>query len=173
MNIDFEQFKRQFKNLPLGLRINNVGCVKYFSYNFWRGQIGNYRGFARFSSFEFGIRAMTIVLMRYIYKYRIFDVKTIIETYAPAIDGNRTIDYVNYVIKNSGFGIVPIEIDKLKVVLPCVIYQMTCVENGPEYRRLAFDTDGYIVTFTVLVRKYIDEYLNEVVYPVHGKKETI
>lgn len=173
MNIDFEQFKKQFNFVPLGLKLNNIGCIRYNSTNKWIGQLENYRGFVKFYKFENGLRAFTFILMSYIYKYRLFDVFDIIERYSPYNDGNNPIDYAKYVIEKSGFSKIPMEIVKLRVVLPCVMFQMSCVENGNIYREQAFKFHGFVKYFSSLVSQYIDEYLNNVVYPVHGKTENI
>lgn len=173
MKIDFEEFKKQFKNLPLGLRINNLGCIRYNPLNQWNGQIDNYRGFACFNKVELGLRAMTFILMSYIYKHRLFDVKSILERYAPSDDGNSPKLYAQIVSQQTGFYFIPAKITELREVLPVLIYKMTCVENGKDYYIKSLQIDGFTETFTLCVQKYIDEYLNNVVYPVHGKKESI
>lgn len=173
MKEDFEQFKLQFQVLPLGLSINNLGCIRFDSNNNWNGQVGNYHGFVRFDKIENGIRAMTFILMKYIYKYRLFDVRIILERYAPANDGNSPNIYARIVSQHAGIYFIPNKIAQLREVLPVLIYRMTCVENGKDYYIKSLQSKFFIDTFISCVQMYIDEYLNEVVYPVHGKKETI
>ena len=166
-NIDI--FKKSFDFLPLGLRINNPGCIRYVAKYQWNGQKGSYRGFASFETFEAGVRAATILLMGYLYKYRLFKVDEIIERYAPYQDGNFPRLYADRIEKISGLRKVSNNIKLLKIELPLVICAIFSVENGSEYTYRTRDKEfcDYIIS---LIDKYIDEYLNQVVYPSRGLK---
>ena len=78
---------------------NNPANIRYSGFNHWKGLVGNNNGFCEFISLEFGVRALCIVLRRYINGYNLFDVESIISRFAPSTE-NNTRAYISYV---SGF----------------------------------------------------------------------
>jgi hypothetical protein len=84
------------KPLPLGIRSNNPGNLRYTG-DAWRGLMGvNEKGFCIFDSPSNGIRALGIVLRNYDRKYHLDTVRMIINRYAPATE-NDTGAYIRHV----------------------------------------------------------------------------
>lgn len=76
-------------------KTKNPFNIRYVRQNNWIGQIGQLRGFARFSDMEYGIRAGIVLLRSYVGRgYN--SVRTVLERYAPASE-NDTDSYVRYV----------------------------------------------------------------------------
>ena len=175
MDFNVDLFKKSFDFLPLGLRINNIGCIRYVARNQWNGQKGSYRGYARFESLEYGVRALTILLMGYIYKYRLFDVFDIILRYAPSHDGNFPNVYADIIRNISGLTKLSNDIRILRLELPLIVYCIACVENGSEFRNRAmnYPEDEFRMYLNSLVIKYFDEYCNQVIYPSTGKVDKL
>lgn len=87
--------------LPLGLRTNNPGNIRYSPSINWKGQVGSENGFAKFSDMLFGIRAYGINVKGKINKgYNTLD--KLISLYAPPSE-NNTDAYINSVSKSTGF----------------------------------------------------------------------
>lgn len=79
----------RYKNNPLNIRYN--------SRNKWLGQCGEDNGFCEFSNIKYGIRAAGYLLM---YSYRKAGYRTyseLITRFAPASDGNPTLNYIAFV----------------------------------------------------------------------------
>lgn len=129
--------------LPRGLRNNNPGNIDYNPRNSWRGQIGIETDlpehikprFAKFSSMEFGVRAMVKLLQSY---SKVIDSKTrtpidtiaeIVSRYAPSNE-NKTDKYIENVSAWSGISpdqiIDPYSKADLIRLIPAIIRQ----ENG-------------------------------------------
>lgn len=168
MDFKIDLFKKSFDFLPIGLRVNNPGCIRYSASNCWKGQQGSYRGFCRFESFEYGVRAITLLLCRYMHKYRLFDVESMMERYAPYRDGNFPRVYADTIAKLCGVRSINKDIRLMKIELPLVIFSIFKVENGSEYSNRSYDKE-YCNYLLGLISKYIDEYLEGVVYPGYGK----
>lgn len=75
---------------------NNPANIRYNALNRWKGLIGNNNGFCEFSDITFGLRALCILLKRYIKGYNLTDVDTIIKRFAPPSE-NNTCNYIRYV----------------------------------------------------------------------------
>jgi hypothetical protein len=92
--------------LPRGYRNNNPGNLR-ISKSLWLGKVpleDNTDGaFEQFISMEYGLRAMMKLLIKYITKYGDEDVVAIVDRYAPS-EENDTDNYVNTIIKYTGFG---------------------------------------------------------------------
>jgi hypothetical protein len=84
----------------LGIRNNNPGNLRYDGTN-WKGSIGSASGFVKFSSVEYGIRAMAKVIANNINGGN-DTIEKYITRYAPPSE-NDTTSYINYVAKNSGY----------------------------------------------------------------------
>lgn len=74
--------------------------VRYVEANKWKGQSGQYKGFAMFNSVEDGLRAAMKILLVYMGKYRLVTVAQIINRWAPPSE-NNTKQYVWNVCKAS------------------------------------------------------------------------
>lgn len=170
MNID--DFKLQFKKLPLGLRLNNPGCLRVSSAQ-WNGKIGSKNGFCQFMDFKFGIRALSLVLCKYFFTYHLFDLKDILLRYAPQSDGNKPCVYYDFVRQKLGFSTFSINIPTLGLQLPLLVYYITCMELGKEYEIKSKEFKGFTSYFFGVVDATFDEYLNNVFYPVYGKVPNI
>lgn len=75
---------------------NNYGNIRASKSYKWIGQIGEYNGFVKFSSVDYGLRALYILINRYITYYDLQDVSSIITRYAPPSE-NDTQGYIRYV----------------------------------------------------------------------------
>lgn len=74
--------------------------VRYCEANKWKGQVGEYKGFAMFASVDDGLRAAMKILLVYMGKYRLVTVAQIINRWAPPSE-NNTKQYVWNVCKAS------------------------------------------------------------------------
>ena len=83
-----------------GLKNNNPGNIKKGER--WDGVIGHDGPFLRFKSMEYGIRAMSKLLMTYQSKYGLNTVEQIITKFAPRKDHNPTETYINDVCDYMG-----------------------------------------------------------------------
>lgn len=168
---NIENWKKEFNYIPLGVRINNPGCLRYSSSR-WNGLKDNYKSYCAFVDYQSGVRALTLVLMKYLYKYNLFDISNMMTKYAPADDGNFPYVYSNFIVSMCGLRKIDRNIKLIRVQLPMVIYSITCMENGSEYIKLSRQ-ESYRRFLFDEVRKYIDEYLDQVVYPAKGKIEVL
>lgn len=89
-----------------GVRNNNPGNIDYNPANKWQGQLGIETGvpnprFIRFSTPEYGIRAMCELLQTYARKYNANTIQKAVAKYAPAHE-NKTDKYIENVSKWSG-----------------------------------------------------------------------
>lgn len=166
--MDIENFKKQFSYIPLGVRLNNIGCIRYSDSNNWNGQQGNYKGYCNFVDFQSGVRALVFILMKYLNKYHLFDVRHMMQRYAPCEDNNSPYLYAHFISSMSGLEKLSNNIGLIRVQIPMIVYYISCMENGSEYIKLSMSVEYRTYLFE-LVRMYIDEYLEQVVYPIKGK----
>ncbi|MCU0469279.1 MAG: hypothetical protein MUF58_11805 [Arcicella sp.] len=113
---------------PRGFRNNNPGNLKKPGGDTWQGTI-NYddKGFAIFSSFLLGVRAMIIDLRTKI--VRLKTVRKIISVYAPASDNNNVNQYAKTV--SGWMGISPDAVlTANKSTLKSLVGAMSRFENG-------------------------------------------
>ena len=86
--------------LPRGIRNNNAGNIRYSVHNKWSGQSGcDDLGFCEFSTPEFGLRALWVLLLNY---HRFSGCQTIVEyvsKWAPNNE-NDTIAYISEVSRS-------------------------------------------------------------------------
>lgn len=75
---------------------NNYGNIRASKSYKWIGQIGEYNGFCKFLSVSYGLRALYLLLNRYICHYDLHDVRSIITRYAPPSE-NDTEQYIQRV----------------------------------------------------------------------------
>lgn len=92
------------KNLPIGIRNNNPGKIRWGSN--WNGldESGKKKdkSFCVFIAPEWGIRALTKLILNYDRLYNVNTVKEIITRYAPSNE-NDTEAYIAHVCKVGGF----------------------------------------------------------------------
>ena len=86
---------------PLGLRINNPANIRFVSSNHWQGQVGQYKGFCKFKTFAFGVRALLYLIRKYRYTYGLKSVEQIIKRFAPENE-NDTESYITFVASRIG-----------------------------------------------------------------------
>lgn len=170
--MDIDKFKNGFKKLSLGLRLNNPGCLRVSSVQ-WNGKIGSKNGFCQFSKFEYGVRALSLVLCKYIFKYHLFRVSEICLRYAPQSDGNSPEVYSNFVSKKLGFAKLSLNIPTLRIQFPLLVYCFMCMELGKEFEIKSREERLFIHDLFSLIDTYFDEYLNSVYYPAYGKVSNI
>lgn len=75
---------------------NNPANIRFSEANNWFGLVGNDNGFCVFESVDFGVRALIIILRKYIRVYKKKSVQEIISRFAPVCE-NDTRHYVAYV----------------------------------------------------------------------------
>lgn len=90
---------------------NNPANIRFDNRNKWQGLIGEKNGFCEFSDISFGIRALIVLLKRYIKSYKLTDVEKIISRFAPPSENNTRayIRYVSNYLSSRGFQSVDIE----------------------------------------------------------------
>lgn len=87
---------------PKGIRNNNPGNIRYVPSNNWDGQTGHDgTGFAVFSHWRFGVRAISKLLNTYFNGHGIRTIRGILNRYAPPVE-NDTGAYVAHVAKAAG-----------------------------------------------------------------------
>lgn len=88
-------------SLPRGIRNNNPGNIRWDGSTQWQGMTGqDDKGFIKFKSMAYGIRAMSKVLDSYA-RRGVNTVETVIATWAPAIENNVEA-YVSSVEQQTG-----------------------------------------------------------------------
>ena len=89
------------KKLTRGIRNFNLGNIRHSSSR-WLGMSPNQTDtqFVQFLSFDYGIRALIILLRNYYVKYNCNTIRKIISRYAPENENstNKYIDYVSKVV---------------------------------------------------------------------------
>lgn len=75
---------------------NNPANIRYVSSNLWKGLEGSVNGFCEFSSIEYGLRALMVLLKNYIKKYHLSNVSQILHRFAPPTE-NNTRAYISFV----------------------------------------------------------------------------
>lgn len=91
--------------------ISNV-TLNYFNIRYvprikWIGQTGNYKGFVKFDSGVYSVRAFLILLYNYRVKYNIHTIQSFVERFAPASDNNDVSSYVCYLTTLCNFDSLP------------------------------------------------------------------
>lgn len=100
---------------------NNPANIRYSSRNKWIGLIGQSNGFCLFDTFHHGLRALVVLMRRYINDYDCRTVEKIICRFAPPSE-NNTRNYVRYVsgvLVRSGLDTDSIQFDERYVFLLC------------------------------------------------------
>ena len=92
----------------LGCQNNNFGNIRYSKLTKWKGQTGQNHGFVVFENYQYGIRALYILLRTYIEKHKLTDVVDIIDRYAP-LSENDTLSYIRFVSERVSFPSVSFE----------------------------------------------------------------
>ena len=81
----------------LGIRNNNPCNIRYSKLNSWKGQTGHSKGFCKFSSMDYGVRAVLSLLRIYRFHYGLDTIRKIISRYAPPTE-NKTDYYISFVV---------------------------------------------------------------------------
>lgn len=105
---------------------NNPFNIRYSLGNKWLGQIGCTRGFADFSSLDYGVRAACILLMVSYRRKNVVTIQEIIDRYAPSVE-NNTYEYVRFVC--SSLGCFPFDIPR-KSDWPRLLSAMSIFEGN-------------------------------------------
>lgn len=116
--------------LPRGIRNNNPGNIRH-SNEKWKGQCkGGDAAFKSFISPEYGIRAMTKILLTYQSKYKLDTLYKIISRYAPHVE-NDTDAYARYVANGAGVELYTvISLKEDKNLLIRIVDRMIRLENA-------------------------------------------
>lgn len=121
------------KSIPLGYRFNNPGNIRCSNKNKWLGQTGQFSGFCKFDDVEYGIRAMLIILRKYVLVHKIVKVYDIIKRYAPASenDVDAYFRYVNDCFDLYSFDEGKDEFEITNYIALCnLAFYMSCYEVG-------------------------------------------
>jgi len=88
-----------------GIRNNNPLNIR-ISDNDWKGKalVNNDGTFEQFVSMYYGFRAALLTIETYILEHRCNTLRTIINRWAPASDGNNTEKYIIFVCGKTGIG---------------------------------------------------------------------
>lgn len=116
-----------------GIRNNNPGNIRWGDE--WEGLVSETQrtdeSFCQFTSPEYGIRAMIIILRKYNRQYGLRTVSEIINRWAPPVE-NDTDSYVNSVAKH--IGVVPdqkIDTNDSRIIIP-LLEAIIQHENGSQ-----------------------------------------
>lgn len=89
--------------VSLGNSLNNPGNLRSNPGVAYNGEVTSPNsGFKAFSSMAYGFRAMTSNLYHYVVDESLDTINKIINTYAPASDGNNPVSYANTVSQQTG-----------------------------------------------------------------------
>lgn len=85
--------------------LNNPANIRYSEKNKWYGLEGQDNGFCVFKSYEYGVRALVLILKRYVRIYKMESVKEIFSRFAPSCenDTRRYVAYVESVLVKHGY----------------------------------------------------------------------
>lgn len=143
---------RNYTDVPLGIKNNNVGNIKNFNSNFYTGQVGNdAKGHAIFKDMVFGVEAFSNDVL-----YKLFGrspllntIEKLVNVYAPSSDGNDTNSYINYLVQKTNIGRNE-TIQKNKTDLLNLLNAIAAMEVGAKYLKMIPSSDltnGYNKTF--------------------------
>lgn len=85
-------------NFTVMIAKNNPLNIRFSITNFWKGQIGQRKGFVVFSNLSFGIRAACIIIMRSYRKKGLCTIRQVVSRWAPSSE-NNTDAYISYVCR--------------------------------------------------------------------------
>lgn len=109
---------------------NNPGNIRYNCLIKWKGQLCQNKGFCVFENLDYGLRAMILLLKRYINVYKLTSVERIISRYAPASE-NNTCGYISFVSDDLlSFGIFSSNIEYKSTAFYYLVRAMVRVESG-------------------------------------------
>lgn len=116
----------------LGCCNNNFGNIRYSKLTKWRGQNGENHGFCVFDTYQYGIRALYILLRTYIEKHKLTDVCDIIDRYAP-LSENDTLSYIRFVAERVSFPVVSSEgLSVVQLMCAIMMYESMVVIEPKE-----------------------------------------
>lgn len=112
---------------PIWEVAKNPGNLRYNKANDWVGQVGEYKGFAAFSAFEYGIRAMSIVIAKDVRAGK--TLRQIVNEYAPPHE-NDSAAYLQRVAVE--IGVAPDRVPDMSQ-LTALVRAMIRVETGQDF----------------------------------------
>lgn len=95
----------------------------------WEGQVKNKGRFIAFKDAHYGLRALSIVLLRYETRHGIDTIHEVVVRFAPPHE-NNTKKYANHVAREVGLGIH--EEMSVKFYLPLLMKAIIYMENGSQ-----------------------------------------
>jgi len=124
-------------NSPRGIRNNNPGNIRWGDE--WQGLVGKSqrtdKSFCQFTSPEYGIRAMIVILRNYQSKYGLRTITGMIKRWAPPNE-NDTQAYINSVAQATGTNADrPIDLNDSRKLFP-LLQAIISHENGSQPYRL-------------------------------------
>jgi GH24 family phage-related lysozyme (muramidase) len=125
-------------DVPRGIRNNNPGNLR-ISDQAWEGKVPRDQNtdgaFEQFTSFEYGARALVLLLHNYI-RRGLNSVRKIVNAYAPSSDGNHTENYARFLVDRLRAGGVEVTADTTltadRRTLRSLARGVARMENGQE-----------------------------------------
>lgn len=114
----------------------NCGNIRYSPAFKWLGQTGRYKGFCKFESSDFGLRALVVLVRNYI-RMGYDTVGKILNRYAPNSE-NDLVSYFSYIWRCSGLK----ETDFIKYKsheFYCLLYCIAHYETGFTFTELELE----------------------------------
>lgn len=116
----------------LGCQNNNFGNIRFSKLTKWRGQTGQNHGFVVFENYQYGIRALYILLRTYIDKHKLTDVFDIIDRYAPPSE-NDSLTYAQFVFERVSFPVISSEgLSVIQLMCAIMMYESMVVIEPKE-----------------------------------------
>ena len=116
----------------LGVRNNNFGNIRFSKLTKWKGQLGENHGFVVFENYQYGIRALYILLRTYIEKHKLTDVCDIIDRYAP-LSENDSLSYIRFVSERVSFPVISSEgLSVVQLMCAIMMYESMVVIEPKE-----------------------------------------
>lgn len=156
--------KQIVNRAPLGYRLCNPCNIRYSSRSNWLGQVGQKKGFAKFSSFVYGWRAALLLIRNYII-HGYDTIPKIISRWAPPSE-NHTEVYINTVVSGlldsadgALFGSDDDSVKACRITqvsqVKALLWQMSLVEIGKRF-----------VLLTPIVKEELENALDDAIYRV-------
>lgn len=117
----------------------------------WKGKVGVTRGFVDFDSDESCLRAWYLILQSYIRRNPSINVRQMLETYAPASDGNNVDAYCRYVCSGSFDDDAPLKSLSFRAWV-WLAYRMACMEVGSD------DAPSWLLVSVMLGEMFYNAY---------------
>lgn len=110
---------------------NNPANIRYSPINRWKGMVGHENGFCEFLTLAYGVRALYLLLRTYIQKFKLCDVASIINRFAPPSE-NNTKAYISYVDSRVSYKTIDFGGYSILQLMSAICYYETNTILGPD-----------------------------------------